>query len=357
LVRYFANEKGGFVDLNLGGKPLELETRSRLNKFVWADLGTLSLSNDQGTTPIVSIENRYGFNALNLIALVPAEKYEQYKAEFINSLHDKDIIHIFEVESDFNYFDRPSLSRVVSDMNYSNGKALEIRSNRQIASTEFEILKNGRYNLAIYGEGTITAYIDGATSRTINLTRGVPYVESVELNSGNHLVEITAAANSTSFPYLDSVSIDLMKNNGNGQLVSSLGQQRPIEEPIVTYQKIDPTTYEVIVKTESSSPFMLAFAEAYDEGWTAEVEEISSTDTKKIFKPLPLYGAINGFFIDTEGLQGGREYLIRMNYAPQELLYIGAWVSGFSYAGVIIYLIRAHLLKFRMNRIIHDKQY
>jgi hypothetical protein len=104
---------------------------------------------------------------------------------------------------------------------------------------------------------------------------------------------------------------------------------------------------------------MLAFAEAYDEGWTAEVEEISSTDTqKKIYKPLPLYGAINGFFIDTEGLrEGGGEYLIHIKYAPQELLYIGAWISGFSYAGVFVYLIRAHLLNLPQNRIIHDKKF
>jgi hypothetical protein len=47
-----------------------------------------------------------------------------------------------------------------------------------------------------------------------------------------------------------------------------------------------------------------AFAEAYDERWTAEVEE-GSNGIKKMYKPLPLYGAINGFFIDTEGLQGG----------------------------------------------------
>jgi hypothetical protein len=350
LVRYFANEKGGFVDFNLGGKSLELETRSRLNKFVWADLGTLSSSNEQGT-PILSIENRYGFNALNLIALVPAEKYEQYKAEFINSLHDKDIIHIFEVESDLNYFGRPDLSRVVSDMNYSNGQALDVRSPLQIVSAEFEILKNGKYNLIVQGEGNFAAYIDGATSRNITLTQGVPYVESVELNPGNHLVEITALANNTYFPYLDTVSIDLIKNDGNGQALPSLGQQQPIEEPIITYQKIDPTTYEVNVKAESSSPFMLAFAEAYDEGWTAEVKEVSSGDTKtKMFKPFPLYGAINGFFIDTEGLREGGEYLIHINYAPQQLFHIGAWISAFSYVGLFVYLIRARLLKFPRNR-------
>jgi hypothetical protein len=357
LLRFFANEKGGLVDFNLGGKSIELDTKSHMNRFVWADLGTLAASNEQGT-PILSIENKNGFNALNLIALVPAEKYEQYKAEFRDSLYDKDIVHIFEAESDFNFIDRPYLSQVVSDMNYSNGKALEFRSTRQIASTEFEILKNGKYNLAIYGKGTITAYIDGVTSRTINLTQGIPHVESLELKSGNHLVEITAAANSTSFPYFDSVSIDLIKNgdnNGNSQSSSSSSlaqqQQQPVEESIVTYQKIDPTTYEVTVKAESlSSPFLLAFAEAYDERWTAEVEEISSTDTKKkIYKALPLYGAINGFNIDTEGLEGG-EYVIHIKYAPQELFYIGAWITGFSYAGVIVYLLRTHLLKFPLNR-------
>jgi hypothetical protein len=362
LLRYFANEKGGLLNFNIGGKSLELDTKSHVNRFVWADLGTLASSNEQGN-PILSIKNRDGFNALNLIALIPAEKYKQYKAEFINSLHDKDITHIFEAESDFNFFDRTGLSsdradlsRVVSDINYSNGKALELRSAGHIASAEFEILKDGKYNLAVYGNGTITAYIDGVTSRTINLVEGVPHIETIELNSGNHFIEMTQAANSTNFSYLDSISIDLIKNDynddNNSQPSSSLEQQQqPVEESIITYQKINPTTYEVSVKAESSSPFMLAFAEAYDERWTAEVEEISSTDTKKkkIYKPVPLYGAINGFSIDTDGLQG-EEYLIHIKYAPQEMFNIGAWISGISYAAVIVYLIRAHLPRFPLNR-------
>src|SRR5918992_1424251 len=116
LVRYFANERGGLIDFNLGGKSLELDTMSHVNRFVWADLGTtLASSNEQGAQTL-SIENRNGFNALNLIALIPAEKYEQYKAEFISSLHDKDIIHIFEAESDFNFLNGTDLSRVVRDI-------------------------------------------------------------------------------------------------------------------------------------------------------------------------------------------------------------------------------------------------
>ncbi len=89
---------------------------------------------------------------------------------------------------------------------------------------------------------------------------------------------------------------------------------------------------------------MLAFAEAYDERWTAEVEE-RSTGTKKIYKPLPLYGAINGFEIDTEG-----ELVINIKYAPQEIFYVVAWISVVSYALVIVYLVRPNNLIFRRGR-------
>jgi hypothetical protein len=337
LLRYFANDKGGLLDLDLGGKPLTLKTKSHVNRFVWTDLGTLRLS--EGTQTL-SIENRKGFNALNLLALIPAEKYEQYRAEFINSLHDKDIIHIFEAESDFN-FDGTAASPVVYDIDYSNGKALELRRTQDIASTKFEILKDGNYNLAIYGTGTTTVDIDGIIRRTINLVEGVAHIEPIALNSGNHYIEI-AKANGTNFSYLDSLFIGSIKIEDGGGQSSLVQQQQPGEEAIIRYHKIDPTNYEVTVKAES--PFMLAFAEAYDERWTAEVEETSS-DTKKIYKPLPLYGAINGFSIDTEG-----EYVVHIKYAPQEIFYVGAWISAVSYAFVIAYLIRAHHLIFPLGR-------
>jgi hypothetical protein len=327
LSRYFANDKGGLLDFDIGEKSQTLETKSHLNRFVWTDMGTFRLSEGSQT---LSIENRNGFNALNLIALIPAEKYEQYKTEFIDSLHDKEIIYVFEAESDFNFDE--TASRVVHDIdNYSNGKALELNT-QDIASTRFEILEDGKYNLAIYGEGTITIDIDGAIRRTINLVEGsAAHIEPIALNSGNHHLEIVPA-NGTNFSYLDSISMGL---NDDGQS-SSLQQQeeQPGKEAVIRYHKIDPTNYDVSIKAES--PFMLAFAEAYDERWTAEVES-TSTGIKKIYKPLPLYGAINGFRIDTEG-----EYIVHIKYAPQETFYVGAWISTVSYAFVIVYLIRPH---------------
>jgi hypothetical protein len=70
------------------------------------------------------------------------------------------------------------------------------------------------------------------------------------------------------------------------------------------------------------------------------VEE-KSTGIKKIYKSLPLYGAINGFSIDTEG-----EYVINIKYAAQEIFHIGALISALSFVFVVLYLIRGHRLIF-----------
>jgi hypothetical protein len=325
MLRYFANDKGGLLDLDLNGKSLTLGTNSHLNRFVWTDLGTLRLQ--EGGAQTLSIKNRNGFNALNLIALIPTEKYEQYKAEFIKSLVHRDIIHIFEAESDFNF--DGTRSSVVHDINYSNGKALELRT-QGIASTKFEILKSGNYDLALYGDGTITVDIDGATRRTVSLVDGVAHIEPVSLNSGNHSIKI-APANGTNFSVLDSVLMGSIRPD-DGQSSLKQQQKQPSEEAITGSHKIDPTNYEVTVKAQS--PFMLAFADAYDERWTAEVK---TSNGVKIYKPVPLYGAINGFRIDTEG-----DYVVHIKYAPQEIFYVGASISAVSCAFVIVYLTRAH---------------
>lgn len=331
LLRYFANDAGGLLDLGLNGNSQTLATKSHLNRFIWSEMETIRLS--EGTHTL-SITNTAGLNALNLIAIVPAEKYEHYRGEFMSSLANKDIIHVFEAESDLNF---GGTAAVVQDIKYSNGKAVELRA-QDIASTGFEILKEGNYDLAIYGEGTITVYIDGTKRSTANLVDGIAHTEQVSFNTGTHFIDIIPAdGTSLGLPHLDSVLIGSNRTD-NGQL--STVRQQSSGEPIINYQKIDSTNYEVTVKAQS--PFMLAFAEAYDERWIAEVKTPNSV---KSYKPLPLYGAINGFMIDTVG-----DYVIHIKYAPQEIFYIGASISGVSYAFIIGYLLRAHHLIFRRGR-------
>ena len=332
LARYFANDRGGMIDLNFNEKSLPVATKSQLNRFVWADLGTLRLS--EGTQTL-SIENRDGLNAINLITLVPVDKYEEYKVEFMRSMTDKNVVHILEPESDF-IFDAAS-SRVVRDIEYSNGKALELNS-EDIASSRFEILKDGNYDLTLYGEGNVTIDIDGKIRRGLSFVDGVSHIEALSFGPGYHDIEITPS-DGTNFSRLDSMHVGSRINDDINSLFAPA--EPSAEEPLIQYNKIDPTSYQLTVKAES--PFMLAFADAYDERWRAEV--ITSDGIRKLYKPLPLYGAINGFMIDTVG-----DYVISIKYAPQEIFYLGAAISTVAYALIVVYIIRAHhplLLRYR----------
>ena len=99
----------------------------------------------------------------------------------------------------------------------------------------------------------------------------------------------------------------------------------------LNYTKINPTLYKVQVN--STEPFMLSFAESYDPLWEARVYKNGKLVEKS--KPVPLYGVINGFWINTTG--ENLEIVIR--YTPQDYFEIGLIISGTTLAACIAYLI------------------
>jgi hypothetical protein len=82
----------------------------------------------------------------------------------------------------------------------------------------------------------------------------------------------------------------------------------------IEYERIDPTRYRVLVRAEA--PFMLALAETYDPLWTAAGPgfEVSSQ---------PLYGVINGFYIEETG-----SYELVVEYQAQQGARLGALISA-----------------------------
>ncbi len=98
----------------------------------------------------------------------------------------------------------------------------------------------------------------------------------------------------------------------------------------LSYKKINPTLWEVQVNT--TKPFMLSFAESYDPLWEARVYK----DGKLIQKvqPVPLYGIINGFYINETG-----NLKIVIRYKPQDWFEIGLAISGITFLACITYLI------------------
>jgi len=100
---------------------------------------------------------------------------------------------------------------------------------------------------------------------------------------------------------------------------------------ILKYEKINPTLYKVQVN--ATEPFMLSFAESYDPLWEARVYKNGKLVEKS--KPVPLYGVINGFWINTTG--ENLEIVIR--YKPQDYFEFGLVISGTTLTACIGYLI------------------
>ncbi|MEM4680611.1 MAG: hypothetical protein QW038_02340 [Nanopusillaceae archaeon] len=122
---------------------------------------------------------------------------------------------------------------------------------------------------------------------------------------------------------------------------------------IVNYSKINPTLWKVQVN--ASKPFMLSFAESYDPLWEARVYKDGKLVEK--VKSLPLYGVINGFWINTTG--ENLEIVIR--YTPQDWFEMGLVISGITFAFCIFYLIydwrkgKGDIWTKRLERSINEK--
>jgi hypothetical protein len=96
----------------------------------------------------------------------------------------------------------------------------------------------------------------------------------------------------------------------------------------VNFVKIDPTRYQVHIMNPNGAPFLLAFSEAYERGWTA------SYDNGQEIKSIPLYGMINGFFVDKTGA-----FTLNIEYRPQRMAELGFLISATAAVSIVGYMV------------------
>ncbi len=95
----------------------------------------------------------------------------------------------------------------------------------------------------------------------------------------------------------------------------------------ITYEKVDPTKYIVIVNTPR--PFYLVFSKSYDEGWIASIDE----------QQIPLQyhftanGYANGWYLNKTG-----SYVIKLEFQPQKLFFLGSAASITALILCIVYV-------------------
>lgn len=153
FIRCLKSEGGGKINVFLDDNQLNsIITFDPLNSFNWIQLNSSYLTEGSHT---LTIENVGGFNAINLIAAVPAQKMEQYFESAYDFIKDKKLIYILEAESDF-YFKNGTISNTYGNL-VSSARVIELNDNGQ-AWLPLEILQQGNYSLCIKSAGGSPQY-------------------------------------------------------------------------------------------------------------------------------------------------------------------------------------------------------
>lgn len=97
----------------------------------------------------------------------------------------------------------------------------------------------------------------------------------------------------------------------------SQDQAKSTESPTITYQKIDPTRYEVKI-VNATMPFFMVFDENYHSGWQASVEDKLVGDENHFI----VNGFANCWYINKKGT-----FTITLKFWPQNLFYAGSAIS------------------------------
>jgi len=179
LARVFENSKGGLLRMYIDGAPAaEINTASQLNRFVWKALDVYWLEPGKH---VLTLENVYGFNAVNVFALVPVDEYVKLVSEYEKLLENKTVVYLFEAEFDM-FRDK---AKITSNIDASNGKWLLLNIGGS-AWQSFEVVRDGYYMLAVRLKGSTVVELDDRVFNVSSRGLGFAYVGPVYLSRGVH---------------------------------------------------------------------------------------------------------------------------------------------------------------------------
>ncbi len=97
-ARVLESPRGGAISILMDGQAIgSIDTGAQASNFVWKDLGKVPFPKGKHS---LTLENHSGFNAVNVLALMPQEVAEGYFDSARQFLEDRRIAYIMEAESD-----------------------------------------------------------------------------------------------------------------------------------------------------------------------------------------------------------------------------------------------------------------
>ena len=186
-VRYFQNKDGGKIALYLDGNPTKIiNTKNEINGFLWKKIDTYNLSRGKH---ILTLDNREGFNAVNLFALIPQAEIAELEQMVEKLLQNKTLFYIFEAESDM-YKEGSSISNKYGGES-SNGEVIELTAFSK-GWVEIDLLTQENFSIALKSKGTLTVKIDEKEATINSKKLDWNYIDPVNLKKGKHRIEITS---------------------------------------------------------------------------------------------------------------------------------------------------------------------
>lgn len=307
-VRALAQKRAAKMQIFINDNPAILtDFTSDRTSFVWKEVGQFDLRAGKHKITITSHD---GLSAVNALALLTDEEMTQMRQQSQDLAHTRPAIYILEAENNF-WFDGKTPTREDALTEPLNGvQGLELRQG-DVVKGEFYPASGGvvRAAMRMKAGSTVTLYAAGQSLHFAagNNNSDLEWVISSPVMLPAEPIALTIEAGSTSF--IDSLVWM------NDKVVNDLETTFALVDPParITTQKVDPTRY--LVHVEAQRPFTLALAETYDPLWTVSGAGIRTSS-------YPLYGVINGFWIDRAG-----SFDLTIDYQPQQAARIGQLFS------------------------------
>jgi hypothetical protein len=171
--------------------------------------------------------------------------------------------------------------------------------------------------LALRGRGNFTLNISNQSISMESGSMDFIHGKAFTLAEGVHVISITAEQKSP-------VDVVWLYEPG-------LFKNRTAPAQIINYTQKSQTLWTAGVN--ATEPFLLAFAETYSPFWEARY---TSGGKKAIEKPMILFDAINGYWINETGL-----IYIELRYAPQDSFDTGLIISIITLAACAAFLLHS----------------
>uniref|UniRef100_A0A832FWB9 Uncharacterized protein n=1 Tax=Ignisphaera aggregans TaxID=334771 RepID=A0A832FWB9_9CREN len=274
----------------------------------------------------IVITNLEGFNAINLLVLIPQSVYKEILSNAKLLFSDKTKIYILEAESDMYQYN----VEAVENIGASNGKEVIISTN-SLVEQYIEIVSDGYYVVALRFKGALEITIDNSKYVLTSYSENFTHIDPIYLSEGLHRIVIRYSGED----YLHYSTLDVVwiysVEDSRGKLENIYNLFYSINEDIevVEYARIDPTQW--VSRVYAKKPFFLVFAETYSSNWKAYVYRNNSLIN--VVSSLPVYGVINGFWIDAIG-----NLTVVIRYIPQNLFEIGIKITATSLAMCLLCL-------------------